>query len=401
MTCPACGFTVSVGECECPRCGIVFAHWRGGRDAFTRRAGEPDGRETAPAHGARSPSGIAPTRGTDLVADALGLRAGERPGGDDSSRPPEPTEDSAPSARSRGMDLQPAPPPARNARPFHLRSEPTPGPNRDLAVLVAHADATDEVTYFGVAAAGWRAIGVGALAAGFVLHFPLLRFVTSTLVTLVHEMGHAIAGWVLGHPSLPAFDFVYGGGVTLRNDRVLLIPIVVAGGLAWLAHRLRANPRGRQLAIGALLAYGLVASSDRIGDVVITAAGHGGELVFAAVFLHRALSGRGCTLAAERPLYGFLACFVFASDVGFAFGLLTSEEARRLYADAKGGGHWMDFSRLAEELIGTTVPRIAATFLAAVVATPPLVWWFEMHRTRVEQWLTDALAVEAPGSTPH
>lgn len=256
------------------------------------------------------------------------------------------------------------------------------------------ADSDDQATFFGVTATGWRALALGAVIAGVVFRFPLLRFITSTMLTLVHETGHAIAGWLLGYPSIPAFDFVYGGGVTMRHDRVVLLPILVVATLAYNAHRLWANRRGRRLVLAILVVYCAMASSHAAQEIVITAAGHGGELLFAAIFLHRALSGRGCRLPIERPLYGFLACFVLASDLGFAWNLATSVDAQRLYADAKGGGHWMDFSRLAIEWFGTSVPRVALMFMACVIATPVLGWHYEMHRARIARWLGEALETE-------
>src|SRR6185436_11151598 len=63
--------------------------------------------------------------------------------------------------------------------------------------------------------AAQRAVASGLALALIVYVVPLLRFVFHTLITLVHEHGHTISAWSFGIPAIPAFDFVYGGGVTL------------------------------------------------------------------------------------------------------------------------------------------------------------------------------------------
>ena len=66
----------------------------------------------------------------------------------------------------------------------------------------------------GLDAAGWKALGIGFGLAVCTQIFSFLEMLVGYFVVLVHEMGHAIAGWLFGYPSLPAFDFTYGGGVT-------------------------------------------------------------------------------------------------------------------------------------------------------------------------------------------
>lgn len=218
---------------------------------------------------------------------------------------------------------------------------------------------------------GWLAFGFGGAAALGVMALPFLRFVLSAFTTLVHEMGHAAAGWLFGYPSVPAFDFVYGGGVTLQQDRVwVLVAAVVAAGV-YALHRVRAEPALRSLVGASLTLYGIAALT-RAHEAVIVAMGHGGELAFATLAFHRALSGRGIAVAAERPLYGFLGWFLVLSDLGFAWGLLTSPLQRAAYEEAKGGGHWMDFSRLGDEFLGLPLEAVAAGFLVLCLLPPLL-----------------------------
>ena len=85
-------------------------------------------------------------------------------------------------------------------------------------------------------------LGSGVVLAVVVISVPLFNHIFQTFTILVHEMGHAITGWIFGYPSFPAFDFVYGGGVTLHTGRstvILLLFYLLAGALIF---RYRGNP---------------------------------------------------------------------------------------------------------------------------------------------------------------
>jgi hypothetical protein len=218
---------------------------------------------------------------------------------------------------------------------------------------------------------GWAAFGGGLAAALVALQFPLAEAALSGMKTLVHEMGHAAFGWLFGYPSIPAFDFSYGGGVTLQHERSVLLGALVVAAAAYGAFALRAHALLRNSLLVFLALYAPLALT-RGHEVVILAMGHGGELCFATLAFHRALSGRGCTLAAERPLYGLLGWFLVLGDVVFAWRLRTSAFHRELYEAAKGGGHWMDFSRLAEEFLHVPLESVATGFVALCLAPPVL-----------------------------
>src|SRR5687768_18499769 len=79
-----------------------------------------------------------------------------------------------------------------------------------------------------------KILGKGLAAAVIVYAIPFTRFVFSALITLFHELGHAIVGWLLGHPGIPAFDFVYGGGFTHMATFKLPVAVVVAMAFAYL-----------------------------------------------------------------------------------------------------------------------------------------------------------------------
>ena len=56
-----------------------------------------------------------------------------------------------------------------------------------------------------------------------------------TLTSLAHEIGHALVAWLLGRPSVPAFDFKYGGGVAMIGERNQLLLWAYAAALAALS----------------------------------------------------------------------------------------------------------------------------------------------------------------------
>jgi hypothetical protein len=142
---------------------------------------------------------------------------------------------------------------------------------------------------------------------------------------------------------------------------------------------LRARPPLRDTLIGWIVVYAALALT-RAYDALILAMGHGGELAFATLALHRALSGRGCKLAAERPLYGLAGWFLVLAGLAFAWRLRTSAVHRALYQDAKGGGHWMDFSRLANDHLHVSLEAVATGFLIACVAPPAIALWLQRAR---------------------
>ena len=66
------------------------------------------------------------------------------------------------------------------------------------------------------------------LIAGFAIgllafYFQFTHFIFSYLTILIHELGHSFFGWIYGYPSIPSFDFTYGGGVACHLHRKIEI----------------------------------------------------------------------------------------------------------------------------------------------------------------------------------
>lgn len=233
---------------------------------------------------------------------------------------------------------------------------------------------------------GYIVTGAGLLAALAILCFSFLSHIGHTLVILVHEMGHAIVGWLFGYPSLPAFDFTYGGGVTVHQGRVTFVTVLVFVGFAALGWMWRRNRLALGV-LGAVVALYTVAAFTAIHDVIILFMGHGAELVIAAIFLFRSFTGRCIVNPLERPLYATLGWFIVLADIRFAWRLITSPAARSMYESAKGGGHWMDFSRIAERHLGVPLEAVAGFFLLCCLVTPVAAWLASVYQDPAEQVL--------------
>src|SRR5208282_4888190 len=89
-----------------------------------------------------------------------------------------------------------------------------------------------------------------------------------TFKTLVHEMGHAIFGWLFGYPSFPAFDVLYGGGVTLHFNRSTSLLILVYIGLAGLIYLYRRNTASVIFLVSVILLHALCSLTD-VNSIII------------------------------------------------------------------------------------------------------------------------------------
>ena len=156
---------------------------------------------------------------------------------------------------------------------------------------------------------GWLSLSAGLLIAFIVLFFlPWISWIFSYFTILVHEFGHAIFGWLFGYPSIPAFDFTYGGGITAHQERHVIILVAVYG-LFCLGFYIYRKNRLSLISLSiAVLLYSLFAFA-ALHKILILFMGHGLELVFAGIFLYRALSGSAVINPLERPLYAIIGFF--------------------------------------------------------------------------------------------
>ena len=269
-------------------------------------------------------------------------------------------------------------------------SQPSQG---SKAPEIEREDEPEDIFVQSIEREGWLSLGIGAVIAAIVLLFPFLNFIFGYMKVLVHEFGHAFVSWLFAYPSIPAFDFMYGGGVALTDERMPALFLLIYGGLAYLFFLFRRNALALTV-LGILTATYSACAFTEAHQVMILFMGHGAELFFAGLFLYRALSGSGIIVAVERPLYAFLGLFIEFLDLQFAIQLLYNYGYRVDYEEAKGGGHWMDFSRIAEEFLHVDLSVVAGFFLFCCILTPLCALLFFRYKPMIFRALARLLRTE-------
>ena len=218
---------------------------------------------------------------------------------------------------------------------------------------------------------GWQSLAAGFFLAILLSLSSKLTFFFSYFIILVHELGHTCTGWIFGYPSIPAFNFINGGGITLQQERVTLMIVLIYLVISSLFYFYRNNRLTWQFLATSTAIYSLCAFTD-IHKILNLSMGHGFELLFAGIFLYRAISGYGCRYSIERPLYGMLAFFTVFYDVRFAWQLIFDPSVRATYEEGIGGVLDNDFVLLAGEYFRVDLSVVVALFLALCALTPLL-----------------------------
>lgn len=233
-----------------------------------------------------------------------------------------------------------------------------------------------------------KILGFGLVAAIVVYALPFTRFVFSALVTLFHEFGHAVAGWLFGYVSLPAFDFVYGGGLTHHGPFRASIAIAIGCAFAYLGWLFRENRKSAALIAAIGVAWLLIVISPWRRELAFAAAGHLSEFILAGILFYKALAGVGWRNPTfERPLGAFVAFFVQIHSTLFAWRLGHDPEFLAWYREGKGGALMNDLESIALDIQIRTgyAPQIegVAKWLLVFSVLPTviaLIWYFERAR---------------------
>ncbi len=202
------------------------------------------------------------------------------------------------------------------------------------------------------------------------LWLPFLPIMLWFLSALVHEMGHCAGGWFFGCPGFPAINIGTGHAVAVHQGQSTGLVLLIWAGLGGLAWSLRGQPLWRWLALALALLYPLLAFVTPLREFLFLAGGHGGELVFAAIFLWRAWTGAVIQDPLERPLYAVLGFALWWSTLGLFWGLTTSSSARGRYFESGSYGLTNDLIRIAQEHLGWYLSSTALLFLLATLAMP-------------------------------
>jgi hypothetical protein len=249
-------------------------------------------------------------------------------------------------------------------------------------------------------AGAWRLLAGGLVAALIAHSISPIEFVFSPLVTLLHEFGHAATAWLLGCPAIPAFDFVYGGGITQHHDFQFPLGLLIGAGWAWLGWTFRRNPR-TLAAIGLCAGAWLVAvSSEWRRELVISSMGHLGELILAGALLLMALAGIGWRLPeVERPLGAFVAFFVQMQTLRFAWRLRHDAAFLAEYGQGKGGAMMNDLEVIALDVriwtgVSMDVREVAGWLVFLALFVPAAAILLYVYRRRVHHFARSLLVLE-------
>jgi len=229
---------------------------------------------------------------------------------------------------------------------------------------------------------------------------PFTRFALSAMVTLFHEFGHAVAGWLTGHPSIPAFDFVYGGGLTSRSTFKLPLAVLLGAGWLSLGWLVRSNRKTVALVGVCGLAWLLVVTAEWRRMLVFSAMGHVGELVLAGAFFYMALANVGFRQPdAERPLALFVAFFVTIHSAHFAWRLRNDLDFLAWYREGKGGMLMNDLESVALDITIFTgaQPGIEGVALALMIASLlpfAIALLLYRYRSKVNRFVSGLLTAE-------
>jgi hypothetical protein len=217
---------------------------------------------------------------------------------------------------------------------------------------------------------GWKSLAAGIFISIFMLNSQQLVFIFGYLNIIIHELGHAFTAWLFGYPAMPAFDFVYGGGVTsILEERSSTIVLLIGSAIAYLFYLARHNHFTIKF-LGGLVTLYTICFFSQVPEVLRIFMGHGFELIFAGIFLYRGISGFACRYHIERPLYATLGLFTIFYEMGFARKLTFDISYRAMYEYGKGGLIDNDFVVLARDYLQVDLSTVATFYFLCCLITP-------------------------------
>ncbi len=230
------------------------------------------------------------------------------------------------------------------------------------------------------------------LAAWIVANNSLPSFIIRMLGTLAHETGHAFTAIVLGHPALPSFDLIHGGGVTAVQEQSLVLIAFEAGLLGIFVYLHRRNPWAWGAA-GVLATTLLMLGLSDYGDLLILSMGHGGQVLMGAIFLYRAWAGVAVAHVAERWLYALIGWVLLLHAGGMCWDLIHDAEALESYLIGKCGMD-NDLVRITEALPGVSLDAVVWFHFFMPMVAPAVVWAAYRYRASVRWLLRRIVAAE-------
>ncbi|MBL4770575.1 MAG: hypothetical protein JKY61_05420 [Planctomycetes bacterium] len=216
-------------------------------------------------------------------------------------------------------------------------------------------------------------LGLGLLLAPVFAFVPYLGFFNWFLGALIHESGHCLFAWAMGQPAFPAIS-LSGHAMAVHQEQVTLLALAVCGGLGVAAWNLRAHRTLAMFLTAAAVLQPIFAFTSA-KEILFLLGGHLGELGFATVCIWRTLSGGFTQNNLERALYAILGWYLIGSHAVLCAGLLFSQAARVEYAGNGSFGLTNDYLRLANDVLGTSLPTVAFGMLILSLVPLPAAWF--------------------------
>lgn len=232
-------------------------------------------------------------------------------------------------------------------------------------------DAPASCASIGGLPAHWFHLLLGALLAPL-LALPFASMFAWFLGALCHESGHTVVAWVFGMPAYPAIR-LDGHAASMHQEQKLVLVVALWVGLACWCWRRRHSRRVRPWLIVAALLYPALALT-RGRELLQLLGGHLGELAFATICFWRTLSGGFTQSRAERAAYALVGWHLTFANARLCLGLMLDPARREAYASNGSFGLTNDYIRVAEDVLGCSVPAVAAGMLLAALAAFPLAY---------------------------
>lgn len=213
----------------------------------------------------------------------------------------------------------------------------------------------------------WIILNMGFLLALMIYHSPFLLIFIYPLMAWIHEIGHAVSGWLFGYPSLPIFDFEQGNGMTFHGEQNIFVLILIYMLFLVLLFFYRSNP----LTFNFLLISGVshsVLLFTNYSETLILLMGHGSELLAATLLLYLAILTRW----RMGPFYAMVGFFIVMYDLTLAYKLMYDQNYQKIYAYQQGGLQIGDLSRLALKHFDNQLHTVARIFFWCCFF-PPLI----------------------------
>lgn len=200
------------------------------------------------------------------------------------------------------------------------------------------------------------------------------------LEALIHELSHCIAAYFFGCLAFPTISLEQHAAAW-HQEQIFVLALIVWGILGWVTWHFR-HIKGVPIFLGCVtLLYPLLAFT-QAKEFFHLISGHGGELVFAAIFFWRALIG-GVYEETERPIYATIAWHLWIQNVILCASLVYSAEARNWYLNNCSFGLENDYMRIAG-MLNWRLESVAALMLLFSLAIPPvgIVFWRLVEREK-------------------